>query len=123
MTHGSTKPPHLPISEEPDETTRFAHSPHHAVLPLNRDYFEAEHFPKEKIDIVFLEFFDWSDETREILNRMTPDHIVFMHLPPGKEKIEQLTRHLEDRFPRAVIFQEPMQARSFRPDAALGCPR
>jgi L-ascorbate metabolism protein UlaG (beta-lactamase superfamily) len=85
-----------------------------AILPLNREYFEAEPFSKKKLDLVFLEFFDWSDETKEILQlSMKPDHIVFMHLPPVIEKIEQYTRHLSEKFSNAVIFKEQMQHQSF----------
>jgi len=85
-----------------------------AVLPHNRDYFEKESFSKKKLDFAFLEFFDWSDETKEILQlSMKPKHIVFMHLPPELEKIEKYTRHLSGKFSNAVVFQEPMQRRSF----------
>ena len=86
-----------------------------AVLPLNREYFEAEPFSKKKLEFVFLEYFDWSDETKEILQlSMKPDHIIFMHLPPVPEKIEQLTRHLLEKFPNTVVFQEQMQLRTFQ---------
>ena len=44
---------------------------------------------------------------------MRPDHIVFMHLPPQPEKIERLTGHLSGKFPNAVLFQEPLERRSF----------
>jgi L-ascorbate metabolism protein UlaG (beta-lactamase superfamily) len=84
-----------------------------AVLPLNREYLESDHFPEGKIDVVFLEFFDWSDETREILEPLAPDHIVFMHLPPQAEKIEQYGAHLKAKFPNAVVFREPLEARTF----------
>jgi L-ascorbate metabolism protein UlaG (beta-lactamase superfamily) len=85
-----------------------------AILPLNREYLESERFPQEKMDIVFLEFFDWSDETTGILERrLKPEHVVFMHLPPQEEKIESLTRHLTESFPNAVIFRKPLEARSF----------
>jgi L-ascorbate metabolism protein UlaG (beta-lactamase superfamily) len=84
-----------------------------AVLPLNREYLESDRFPKGKIDIVFLEFFDWSEETKEILEPMRPDQIVFMHLPPQPEEIEKYARHLKKKFPNAVLFQEPLQTRGF----------
>ena len=84
-----------------------------AALPLSREYLESDRFPKAKIDIVFLEYFDWSEETKEILELMRPDHIVFMHLPPQPEKIERLTGHLSGKFPNAVLFQEPLERRSF----------
>ncbi len=84
-----------------------------AVLPPNREHLESEGFPKGKIDLVFLEFFDWSDETIEILDTMKPDHIVFMHLPPQPEQIEKHAGHLSQKFPNAVIFREPLESRTF----------
>lgn len=85
-----------------------------AVLPLNREYLESERFPEEKMNIVFLEFFDWSSETRSILERrFEPDHVVFMHLPPQEEVIESLAGRLTERFPEAVIFRKPLESRSF----------
>lgn len=84
-----------------------------AVLSQNLELFEEEGFEKKKIDIVFLEFFDWSDETKSILDQwMTPDHVVFMHLPPDPEKIRQIEAHLREKFPNAVIFAEPMEKKA-----------
>lgn len=83
-----------------------------AVLSQNLEFFDGDHFKKTKIDIVFLEYFDWSDETIAVLdNWMTPDHVVFMHLPPDSEKISQLEAHLQQKFPNAVLFAEPMEER------------
>ena len=85
-----------------------------ATLSHNLEYFEKGLFEEQKIDIVFLEFFDWSDETKDVLDRwMTPDHAVFMHLPPEPEKIDQIERRLEATFPKAVVFDEPLQMRTF----------
>ena len=85
-----------------------------AVLSQNLDHFNEERFPEPKVKIAFLEFFDWSEETKEFLERrLAPDHVVFMHLPPQKEQIEKLTRRLSEQFPNAVVFQEPLERRSF----------
>lgn len=84
-----------------------------AVLSQNLELFEEGRFRKKKIDIVFLEFFDWSDETKAILDQwMTPDHVVFMHLPPDPEKILQIEAHLLERFPNAVVFAQPMEKKA-----------
>jgi L-ascorbate metabolism protein UlaG (beta-lactamase superfamily) len=85
-----------------------------AVLSQNPEFFEDGHFTKQKIDVLFLEFFDWSDETRAIIDQwMTPGTIVFMHLPPQPEKIEALRAHLEEKFPEAFLFSEPLQVEKF----------
>jgi len=39
---------------------------------------------------------------------MTSDHVVFTHLPPNPEKIRQIEAHLLEKFPNAVVFEEPM---------------
>ena len=85
-----------------------------AVLSQNLEFFEGGGFQKSKIDIVFLEFFDWSDETKAVLDRwMTPDHVVFMHLPPDPEKIKGIEAHLLEKFPNAVVFAQPMEEMAF----------
>jgi L-ascorbate metabolism protein UlaG (beta-lactamase superfamily) len=85
-----------------------------AMLSQNLEFFEEGLFPEVDVDIVFLEFFDWSDETKAILDRrMAPGHVVFMHLPPEKEKINQIRRRLASTFDNAVVFDEPGQERSF----------
>ena len=53
----------------------------------NRHEGTDEKFPEQKVTVAFLEFFDWSEETKEILqDRMSPDHVVFMHLPRRKKR-------------------------------------
>jgi len=85
-----------------------------AILSQNLELFEQDRFQKKKIGIVFLEFFDWSDETKSVLDQwMTPDHVVFMHLPPDPEKIRQIEAHLLEKFPNAVVFAEPMEKKVF----------
>ncbi len=84
-----------------------------AVLSQNLELFSDGRFENEKIDIVFLEFFDWSDETKAVLDRwMTPDDIVFMHLPPDPEKILKIEARLLQQFPNAVVFAEPMEEKA-----------
>jgi L-ascorbate metabolism protein UlaG (beta-lactamase superfamily) len=81
-----------------------------ATLSHNLEFFEKGLFEKQEIDIVFLEFFDWSDETKAVLDRwMTPRHTVFMHLPPEPEKINAIEARLLQTFPNAVVFAEPME--------------
>jgi L-ascorbate metabolism protein UlaG (beta-lactamase superfamily) len=85
-----------------------------AVFSQSLELFEDNRFEKREIDIVFMEYFDWSEETAQVLEDwMTPDHIVFMHLPPDTEKIDGLAARLKERFPQAHLFREPMQTREF----------
>ena len=85
-----------------------------AILSQDADYFTDESFPRQDVTVAFLEFFDWSDETKEILHsRMSPDHVVFMHLPPQAEEIEKLARRLTEIYPNAFVFRKPLEAHSF----------
>jgi L-ascorbate metabolism protein UlaG (beta-lactamase superfamily) len=90
-----------------------------ATLTHNLEFFTGEPFPGGPIDIVFLEFFDWSEETKAILDRwIQPDHVVFMHLPREKEKIAAIEQNLLATFPNAVVFAEPLEERIFAPGSA-----
>jgi L-ascorbate metabolism protein UlaG (beta-lactamase superfamily) len=84
-----------------------------AILSQDAEYFTDEQFPRQKVNVAFLEYFDWSEETKEILqDRMSPDHVVFMHLPPQKEQIEKIARRVAELYPSAFVFREPMETRS-----------
>ncbi len=66
-----------------------------ATLDQNLEYLERDHHLSGPFDVAFLEYFDWSEETRELLDRwVRPERIVFMHLPTDAEKIEALDAHL-----------------------------
>ncbi len=85
-----------------------------ATLFQNPELFNDGVFEKVDLDIVFLEYFDWSEETKTILDRwMNPDHVVFMHLPAQAGQIESISQRLERTFSNRVIFDTPLQARDF----------
>lgn len=85
-----------------------------AVLEQSRGFFENGGFPDGGVNIAFLEYFDQSAPTREILDQwVQPEHIVFMHLPPENDQIEAISKNLSTLFPGSRVFQEPMQSTSF----------
>jgi L-ascorbate metabolism protein UlaG (beta-lactamase superfamily) len=85
-----------------------------ATLAQNPELFNDGIFEKVDLDIVFLEYFDWSEETKTILDRwMHPDHVVFMHLPTEAGEIESISQRLERTFSNRVIFDTPLQAEDF----------
>ena len=85
-----------------------------AVLSQNPELFNNGVFEKVDLDIVFLEYFDWSEETRAILDRwMNVDRTVFMHLPSEADEIETISQRIELTFPNPVIFDIPLQIREF----------
>lgn len=85
-----------------------------AVLSQNPELFNDGLFEKVDLDIVFLEYFDWSEETKAILDRwMNADRAVFMHLPTEAGEIESISQRLELTFPKRVVFDTPLQIREF----------
>ena len=85
-----------------------------AVLSQNPELFSDGVFEKVDLDIVFLEYFDSSEETRAILDRlMNVDRTVFMHLPTEADEIETISKQLELTSPNRVIFDTPLQIREF----------
>jgi L-ascorbate metabolism protein UlaG (beta-lactamase superfamily) len=85
-----------------------------AVLSQDLEFFTDDNFPDRKVNLVFLEFFDCSEETKELLaERIAAEHVVFMHLPREKEQIEKYARHLQAIFENAVIFRQPGEIRRF----------
>lgn len=85
-----------------------------AVLSQNPELFKGGIFEKVDFDIVFLEYFDWSEETRAILDRwMNADQTVFMHLPAEADEIESISQRLDLTVPNPVVFDMPLQSREF----------
>ncbi len=85
-----------------------------AVLSQNPELFNDGVFEKVDLDIAFLEYFDWSEETKAILDRwISADFVVFMHLPTQVDEIETISQRLELTYPNRVIFDTPLQIREF----------
>jgi len=85
-----------------------------AVLSQNPELFNDGVFEKVDLDVAFIEYFDWSEETRAILDRwMNVDHTVFMHLPTEADEIEGISKGLELNPPNRVIFDTRLQIREF----------
>ena len=85
-----------------------------AVLSQSLEMFDSGLFHKVDLDLAFVEFFDWSEETARVFKDwMSPDHIVFMHLPREQNQVDAIEARLEARFPQAVLFREPMEVRGF----------
>jgi L-ascorbate metabolism protein UlaG (beta-lactamase superfamily) len=85
-----------------------------AVLSQNAELFNDGAFESVDVDILFLEYFDWSEETRTVLDRwMNADYTVFMHLPTEADEIESISQRLGLTFPNPVVFDTPLQIREF----------
>lgn len=85
-----------------------------AVLEQSRELFESGGFPDDGLDIAFLTYFDQSIPTQEILDRwVRADRLVFMHLPPENDQIDEISKNLSTLFPGSRVFREPMQSMTF----------
>ena len=74
-----------------------------ARLSDNEEYLRGLDWKSYDVDLLFIEFFDHSDETRDIIEKMIkPDYVVLMHIPPGEE--DGVRNADEKVHPRTVVF-------------------
>ena len=83
-----------------------------ARLSDNKEYLRTLDWESYDVDLLFIEFFDHSDETRDIIETMIkPDHVVLMHIPPGEE---DAVRSADEKVhPRTVVFGAEGETRRF----------
>lgn len=85
----------------------------------NLESFAEPYLPRQKVHLVFL--LGWSEDHKdELLGWLSPDHLVFMHLPADSEELERLSRYVTDRLANALVFKAPMEARCFRRSPRAG---
>lgn len=83
-----------------------------AFLRESAEYFDGKRFPKQEIDLVFME--GWSEESLAIVKKwMSPGKVIFMHMPAERERAERIAGHVQSLLPNAVVFREPMESRRF----------
>ncbi len=83
-----------------------------ARLSDNEEVLRAFDWKSYDVDLLFIEFFDHSDETREIIkNVIKPNHVVLMHIPPGEE---DAVRNADEKVhPRTVVFGAEGETKRF----------
>ncbi|HPG39612.1 MAG TPA: MBL fold metallo-hydrolase [bacterium] len=78
----------------------------------NLDLYSRFNLEQEQIDILFIEFFEYSESTQVFVrNVLKPKHIIVMHIPE-KNYEEDMAKFLA-AFPGAIIFSKPMESRVF----------
>jgi L-ascorbate metabolism protein UlaG (beta-lactamase superfamily) len=83
-----------------------------AKLSDNEAYLRAFDWSSHTVDVLFLEFFDQSDETKSIIEQLIkPKYVVLMHISPGDEDTVQQERG--DIHPRTVVFRKQNEMRTF----------
>jgi L-ascorbate metabolism protein UlaG (beta-lactamase superfamily) len=79
------------------------------------DNFAAYGLPAREIDVALVPYWYFSNEQsqRVLLEQIRPRQVITFHIPE-REK-QQFTTAMQENFPDVVIFQEPLEKRSFRP--------
>jgi L-ascorbate metabolism protein UlaG (beta-lactamase superfamily) len=83
-----------------------------AKLSSNEAYFRTIDWNSYKVDLLFIEYFDQSDQTREIIDTMIkPKNVVLMHIPPGEEdSVRTVNAKIH---PRTVVFEKENELMRF----------
>ena len=83
-----------------------------AVLAHNEEYIRAVDWSAYSVDLLFLEYFDRSTPTWDIIqNMIKPKHVVLMHIAAGEE---DSVRNEETKMnPRTVVFRKENETKRF----------
>lgn len=80
---------------------------------FNKSYYEEFHLDKEKIDILFLEYFGQSDAKKQFVREViNPKYIIVKHLPPNE--VETESKNFLNTYPNAFVFKTPMESKTFK---------
>ena len=75
-------------------------------------------WPEKHVDLVFMEYFDRSDYSRDfVLQQMKPEFIIPMHIPPGT--LEQDSGNFLSVYPGAISFTAPPEKCTFFKDGTI----
>lgn len=79
---------------------------------LNKSYYEQFHLDKEKIDILFLEYFGQSDDKIQFVKEVIrPKYIVAQHIPP--KEIETESKKFLSIYSNCFVFKKQLETRTF----------
>ena len=87
-----------------------------AVLKNNEDYIKQLHLKNERIDVLFLTYWDFlNEESRKIIDsEIQPKHIAVMHIPFNEiEKVTADIEKLKKDYPNVTVFKDFMQKQVF----------
>jgi|WetSurMetagenome_2_1015567.scaffolds.fasta_scaffold04816_5 L-ascorbate metabolism protein UlaG (beta-lactamase superfamily) len=81
-------------------------------LDFNKSYYEQFHLDKEKIDILFLEYFGQSDDKIKFVKEVIrPKYIVAQHIPP--KEIETESKKFLSIYSNGFVFKKQLETRIF----------
>ena len=79
---------------------------------FDKKSWEKFHLEKEKIDILFLEYFGQSDAKRQFIHEVIhPKYIIAQHIPPSDMETE--AKKFLEVYPKATIFKSAMERKTF----------
>jgi L-ascorbate metabolism protein UlaG (beta-lactamase superfamily) len=83
-----------------------------ARLSYNEEYLRTVDWDTYAVDLLFIEYFDQSSETQEIIKTMMrPKYVVLMHIPPGEE---DTVRNVNGKIhARTVVFGKENETKRF----------
>ena len=83
-----------------------------AGIYSSQKYFKEKDFEKNRVDILFSSRFDRGPFSKSIITeRMKPEVIIPMHIPPGEW--ENVTAKFKKVYPSAIAFRTSLESRSF----------
>jgi L-ascorbate metabolism protein UlaG (beta-lactamase superfamily) len=83
-----------------------------AKLAFNEGYLRTIDWNSYNIDLLFIEYFDRSTPTHDIIKDLIkPKYVILMHIPPGEE--ETVRNEPEKVHPRTVVFGKENETRRF----------
>ncbi len=86
--------------------------PGDARLGYNEEYLRTIDWSTYTVDLLFIEYFDRSSETRDIIAKMIkPKYVVLMHIPAGEE--DSVRNDQEKVHPRTIVFGRENETRRF----------
>jgi L-ascorbate metabolism protein UlaG (beta-lactamase superfamily) len=79
---------------------------------FNKSYYEQFHLDKEKIDILFLEYFGQSDAKKQFVQEVIkPRYIIAQHIPPAEIEVE--SKKFLEVYPKGIVFRTAMEKKTF----------
>jgi L-ascorbate metabolism protein UlaG (beta-lactamase superfamily) len=79
---------------------------------FNKSTYEQFHLDKEKIDILFLEYFGQSDYKMQFVKEVIkPKYIVAVHIPP--KELETESKQFLNTYPNGFVFKTPLETKTF----------
>jgi L-ascorbate metabolism protein UlaG (beta-lactamase superfamily) len=77
------------------------------TIEFDKSLLDKLHFENEKIDILFLSYFDLSEVSiRYVKEVIKPKYVVAMHLPSMEYEVE--SKKFLHAFPNGIMFEKPM---------------